>query len=400
MRSGKTRSFACGAALAAALAGCAGEEAELGGTSEEIIGGVALRSPKYNAIGAFAYPDGAGGFYASCTGTLITAQAVLTSNSCYTYPGGNFVIGPDIAAPVQVATVASVEYDPQGGGLTIVRLTAPVTGVTPIGVALLDESRLGERFMGVGYGIRNTDFESGTRRAGSMTFQGSNGLVFPMLFDSFENFLASAAGRYFPGVDVNDPGNQEWLRQFYEGWAIGINEAWFGGAAGDAQACYGDYGSPALLTTGGTASLYGVTSWFLPSTERLPCDDGAAYTAITPSSKDFIDYELACGGIPRDGVCEGTEVVRCATPEEGGYRPLRTDCGELGLICGVDEAGELGCVEDPCDGIAPEGQCEGDVAIRCSRPEEGPRRPLILDCSEILQTCGFEGGEVACVDPA
>jgi hypothetical protein len=398
--SGSIRSFAWGAALAAAVTGCAAEEPATAGSSEEIIGGVALKSARYNAIGAFGYGDGAGGFFASCTGTLITPSVVLTSGSCYSFPGDSFVIGPDVSAPLQVATVASVVSDPLGSGLTLVRLTAPVTGVTPIGVALLDASRAGTRFMGVGYGVQNTDYAAGTRRAGSMTFQGTDGPVLPMLFDSYQAFLDEAAGRFFPGVDVDDPANQEWLISFYEGWLVSAGQAWLGGGAGDAQACYVDYGGPLLLTEGGTTALYGVMSWFLPSTDRLPCDYGAAYEAITPASKDFIDYELACSGIPRAGTCDGTSVVRCATPEEGGYRPLATDCGELGLICGIDDAGELGCVDDPCDGIAAAGQCEGDVAIRCSRPEEGPRRPLDIDCSELLQTCGFVDGDVACVDPA
>jgi hypothetical protein len=399
MRSGSIRTFARGAALAAALAGCA-EEPEVGGSSEEIIGGVALRSARYNAVGAFRYSDGASGFFASCTGTLITPSVVLTASSCYTFPGNEFAMGADVNAPAQVATVASVVWDTQGTGLTIVHLAAPVVGVTPIGVALLDAARVGTRFMGVGFGVQNNDYETGTRRAGSMTFQGTDGPVMPMLFDSFEAFLAEAAPRFFPGVDVDDPANHEWLLSFYQGWVLTPGEAWFGGGAGDAQACYVDYGGPVLLTEGGTPSLYGVTSWFLPQTDRLPCDYGAAYAAITPVAKDFIDYEVACTGIPRAGACDGTTVVRCATPEEGGYRPLRTDCGDLGLICGLDEAGELGCIDDPCEGIAPEGQCEGDVAIRCSRPTEGPRRPLDIDCSELLQTCGFVDGEVACVDPA
>jgi hypothetical protein len=396
---GSTRSFACGAALAAALAGCAGDEVELGGTTEEIIGGVALRSPRYNAIGAFAFPDGSGSLFASCTGTLISDRAVLTTTNCYLYPGVQFVVGPDVAAPLQVATVESVEVAPQGS-VQIARLSAPVTGVAPLGVEVLDASRIGTRFMGVGFGVRDTAYQSGTRRAGSMTYLGTDSNAFDILFGSFEGFVADGALRFFPHLDIDDPDVREFLRFFYDGFVVASDHAWLGGASGDAQACHGDHGSPALLTEGGVPRVYAVTSWFLPATERLPCDLGAAYAAITPSAKDFIDYELACSGIPRDGVCEGTEVVRCATPEEGGYRPLRTDCGELGLICGVDEAGELGCVEDPCDGIAPEGQCEGDVAIRCSRPEEGPRRPLILDCSEILQTCGFEDGQVACVDPA
>jgi hypothetical protein len=396
---GSTRSFACGAALAAALAGCAGEEVELGGTTEEIIGGVALRSPKYNAIGAFSFPDGSGNFVAGCTGTLISDRAVLTTTNCYLYPGVNFVVGPDVAAPLQVATVESVEVAPQGS-VQIARLSAPVTGVAPLGVTVLDASRIGTRFMGVGFGVRDTEYQSGTRRAGSMTYLGTDSNAFDILFGSFEGFVADGALQFFPHLDIDDPDVREFLHFFYDGFVVASDHAWLGGAPGDAQACHGDHGSPALLTEGGVPRVYAVTSWFLPATDRLPCALGAAYAAITPSAKDFIDYELACSGIPRAGTCDGTSVVRCATPEEGGYRPLSTDCGELGLICGVDDAGELGCVDDPCDGIAAAGQCEGDVAIRCSRPEEGPRRPLDIDCSELLLTCGFVDGEVACVDPA
>jgi hypothetical protein len=401
MGSGSIRWFAWRAALAAAVAvaGCGAEDAEIGDRSQDIIGGVALRSARYDAVGAFGYADGAGGFFATCTGTLITPSVVLTSGSCYTFPGDNFVIGPDARAPRQVATVASLAWDAQGSGFVLVRLTAPVPGVAPIEVALLDPARQGTRFVGVGYGVQTTRFQQGTRRAGSMTFQGSGGAVMPMLFGSYQAFVAEVATDFFPDLDVHDPANQEWLISFYEGWSVTASQAWFGGATGDAQACFVDHGGPMLLTEGGTTALHGVMSWLLPPTERLPCDYGAAYEVITPAAKDFIDYELACAGIPRQGTCDGTAVVRCASREEGGYRPLRTDCGDLGLMCGRDEAGELGCVDDPCDGIAPAGQCDGDIAIRCSRPAEGPRRPLDLDCSELLQTCGFVDGEVACVDP-
>ena len=76
-------------------------------------------------------------------------------------------------------------------------------------------------------------------------------------------------------------------------------------------------------------------------------DNILAYARMTPVTTDFVDYEIACPLIPRAGTCEGATAVRCATLDEGGYRPLRTDCAELGLICGVDETGDLGCVAPP-----------------------------------------------------
>ena len=50
---------------------------------------------------------------------------------------------------------------------------------------------------------------------------------------------------------------------------------------------------------------------------------------------------------PHAGRCEGDTVVRRATPEEGGYRLLTTDCSVLGLTCGLDESDELTCIEAP-----------------------------------------------------
>jgi hypothetical protein len=41
--------------------------------------------------------------------------------------------------------------------------------------------------------------------------------------------------------------------------------------------------------------------------------------------------------IPRAGTCDcPTVAVRCANANEGGRRELHTDCSELGQICGLD----------------------------------------------------------------
>jgi hypothetical protein len=392
-----TRNIAWGAALAASLVGCAADEAEIGTISDDIIGGVALRSATYNAVGALAaLAPGDSVPTPFCSGTLIAPDAVLTTVKC---EGADvFLIGPDLGAPLQQLAVAHTAVDPAGGGLAIAHLVAPVVGVTPLQVGLLDASRTGSRLIGIGYGVQNRAGSQGTRRGGSMTFQGSYGLVFDLLLGGFDGYRDIAAPLFFPGLDVDDPANDGIIRPLYESALLAPGEVWFGGGAGDAQACYGDEGGPIVTTAAGRTSVLAVAAWFLPETTRLPCDFGAAYAAIDASGKDFIDYDLACGTIPREGTCDGTTVVRCATPEEGGYRPLRTDCAELGLICGIDDAGELGCVDDPCDGIAADGQCEGDVAVRCARPEEGERRPLSTDCSILGMTCGLVDGEIGCVD--
>src|SRR5690606_26813385 len=112
------------------------------------------------------------------------------------------------------------------------------------------------------------------------------------------------------------------------------------------------------------------------------------------------DYETQCPLIPREGTCDGpTVAVRCADPDEGGRRELRTDCGELGLFCGLDEDGAIGCIEDPCEGLPPEGVCDGDVAIRCSSPEEGRRRVVTTDCAAQGARCAIVDGTATCVIP-
>ena len=51
-------------------------------------------------------------------------------------------------------------------------------------------------------------------------------------------------------------------------------------------------------------------------------------------------------GLPEGGSCDGTTVTRCTTPEEGPRRVVTMDCAELGMTCGLDEAGQSTCVDD------------------------------------------------------
>lgn len=131
------------------------------------------------------------------------------------------------------------------------------------------------------------------------------------------------------------------------------------------------------------------------SSEKLICDLGGVFSVFGPATRTFIERELACPLIPTAGQCLGDTVSRCATPDEGGYRPLTTDCSQLGLTCGVDETGALGCVEPPpplsceglcggfdsnpdgtacyCDATCTElGDCCADFAEACPAPEPAP----------------------------
>jgi hypothetical protein len=317
-----------------------------------------------------------------------------------------FLIGPNARSPIRVIPVRGIAVEPTitggvigfGSDLGVVHLAMPVIEVTPLPVAALTDARLGSRMVAVGYGVQNRDLTFGTRQSGSMTLKATSGSVYAAIFGSFASFLNNGAARLFPDLDPGDPAELALLQQAFDDTRLidGI-EAWAGGAAGDAQACTGDGGAPLTARLGGQTTVFAVSSWGFGANAACTLD-GSAYASINPVALDFIDYETQCPLIPRAGTCDGlTVAVRCADPNEGGRRPLRTDCGELGQICGVDDAGALGCVDDPCEGLPPEGVCRGETATRCSATDEGARHVVATDCAAQGQTCGFDGDGVACL---
>ncbi|MCG8425138.1 MAG: trypsin-like serine protease [Proteobacteria bacterium] len=375
----------------------------IGQNGEEVIGGFPARSDRFNAIGALALPEGdAYSFF--CSGTLIAPNAVLTAEHCVGGLQGNevFLIGFDSGNPTRAVpiigqmseTSLSGGFVGLGADVAVAFLGEPIEDIEPVKVGILAEEDIGSQFVVMGYGVRDNTEKAGQRYLGATNLRGIGGNHAENIWGSYEGFL-----EHFHELDdrfVHPDGPEETYKSFalLDGYDVS-----FGHAAGNAGSCYGDSGGPMLRIKDGQMTIYAVVSGGV-GTKSLICDWGGVYTAFGPVVQEFIKRSLACPMIPEEGTCNGLNTaVRCATPDEGGYRPLETDCSLVGLVCAKDSAGEIGCTTDPCEGLPAEGICEGDVAIRCSKPHEGIRDRFETDCSILEVACGANAaGEAACVD--
>jgi hypothetical protein len=94
--------------------------------------------------------------------------------------------------------------------------------------------------------------------------------------------------------------------------------------------------------------IQGVASGLGLSGGRLPCNMGAVYAVPGQSAQDLIKASLTdpCDGVPALGRCEGDVAVRCTNADEGPRRVTRTDCAGLLQHCsgGEVDAGDAGAV--------------------------------------------------------
>lgn len=381
--------------------GCADESPDVGVDDAEIIGGFPAKHARYDAVGALGDPTGDGGWFPFCTASLISPTAVITAEHCVlgNMNGVSFLIGFDAYAPKRAVPVlgASAEDTIVGGfvglgsDVAIVHLAEPVLDITPIALGTLDDSLLGRRLIAMGYGVQNNSGTAGTRFMGSETYNGTGGNFLDYLYGDLEGFrphydeLADWVKQYWPTPEALHA-DADLLDEY---------EAHFGGRAGDAQDCYGDSGGPILRSVGGVFTSYGVVSGGI-SSQNLICDDGGVFSTFGPATLTFIERELACPMIPASGKCDGDTVIRCATPDEGGYRPLSTDCSDLGLTCGLDEAGELGCVEEGAPVVL---SCEGSCGGIVESPVDGSFCYCDTACTSFGDCCS-DYVDVCVADPA
>jgi hypothetical protein len=127
-------------------------------------------------------------------------------------------------------------------------------------------------------------------------------------------------------------------------------EAVFGGAAGDAQACYGDSGSPVIrANANGDLVAYGVISGGIGSSQLI-CDYGGVDAVFGPEVMTFLTtaqkWVDPCKGLSIAGACSGTTAKRCTSPTEGPRRLVKFNCSSLGQTCAIQPDGSAGC-SDP-----------------------------------------------------
>jgi hypothetical protein len=79
-------------------------------------------------------------------------------------------------------------------------------------------------------------------------------------------------------------------------------------------------------------------------------------------------------------VCEGDVAVRCSLPEEGPRRRIETDCAAIGGTCGFDEEGDLTCLGVP----EPVYSCEGNCGGAALDPDGNP----VCYCDDVCTDFG------------
>jgi hypothetical protein len=351
-------------------------------THDEIIGGVDADSAALDAVGSLAAQvtvAGADGGESSrylvfCSASLIGNATAMTAKHCIRQvqkilDAGfkvYFGIGADGRVPkrkIEVLDIAGAPLDKggwptdMGSDVGVVHLAEEVRDVALLKFESIDGSPIGTHFVSIGYGQQDIGHTSGTRKAGTETLHGLSGKVFELRFGDFGAFAtwADAHLRMERGADagadasISAADRTEILHRMYdESTLLPGYQALVGGQPGDAQPCFGDSGGPIVRRVGDDLVGYGVASTILPS-DRLQCDYGTVYATFGPATYAFLAqarlWSDPCAGMPSGGACEGTVAARCMPWSEGPRRVTRIDCAAIGQACGVDDGGNVACVD-------------------------------------------------------
>lgn len=337
-----------------------------------------------------------------CSGTLITADVVLTATHCTEgQDASNFYVtfGVDDFDPELVIDAVEKTEHPELD-IAMLRLAAPpgdsldVEPIPAFGGALNDTTDLGEIFEQSGFG----QTESGD----------SDGRLFVAEpYDGFEEpggyLVVNGEDRH--GVCFGDSGGPS-LRQTEDAGVRVMGALSYGD-----ESCTGfdrytrvdlardwleDFAGPipgggpvacGAVTDAGRCTPDGRVAQFCVdgALQRDPCEAGTICGDTNDGKRCIAIADNPCGDVTDFGSCDGAVLSWC---DHGTARTR--DCAACGGdVCFLaDNVTGFACVEDACDGLSFQGECNGNVARWCE-----DNAIQTQDCAETSETCGFVDDE-------
>ena len=337
---------------------------------------------------------------ASCSGTLITDDVVLTATHCTEGQSASrfyVTFGVDDFDPELVVDVIEKTEHPELD-IAMLRLAfAPATriDVRPIPAfgGTLSSNDFGELFEQAGFG----QTESGD----------SDGRFFVAEpFDSFEDggyLVVDGEGRH--GVCFGDSGGPS-LRQTVDAGVRVVGALSFGDPECTgfdrftrvdlAREWLEDFAGPipgggpepcGAVTSTGRCSPDGRVAEFCEASAlvRDPCNAGEVCGDDEGGKRCIAVADNACGDVTAFGSCDGAVLTWC----DDDVVRVR-DCGACGgEACSlVDNVTGFACVQDGCGGLTFQGECDGDVARWCE-----DNAVKTQDCAADGASCGFVDAE-------
>lgn len=322
-----TQRAGLGLALMTLLGGCVAPELEDARVTERaVIGGSVTSAGAFAATGALLLPaQQGGGMQFSCTATLIAPDVVLTAAHCvkaqgpYPMPVPSFTLKHDATAVSAADIIAGVSATPhpqfafvgsstpsQAYDIAIVKLSAPVPGVTPAKlVRPIDATMVttGAAIDIVGYGLTS-----------------SGGNDYGVKHDASTTITQAATYEFIVGGSTQ-PKN-----------------------------CQGDSGGPAFQNLGGTPRIVGVVSRSAAQ-QVTDCSKGGIDTRVDPYLSWIHSQvtNIPCGSGLSEA-CATTDVDAGPSgpgaPDAGNGNPADFDAGAIDPGAG----GDAGEGVDPGDG--------------------------------------------------
>jgi secreted trypsin-like serine protease len=359
-------SFIATLVLGLAAVACSESVDETETSSDAIIGGVDASSAKLDAVGAMVAIDANGEAGAFCTATLIAPDLVITPKQCVAQKNASgvletflskqkvvFRIGSKLASPkrdVPAKELYQCELN-QGGmsgsgcDVAVYRLAEAVTDVTPIPVAStsVPKTLIGRDAAILGYGsVSALDTVGGYRLMATQTIRATEGQEMATLFTTLEQFRTEIAKT--EGVEFVNT-NKDAIAARYAYRLLPDYEVAVGGRPGNGDLCTGDTGSPLLVRENGKLVVYGMSISSLKGGKSLCLAMGGIFSSFGPDAQKLFRRATSndpCIDMPESGRCEGEVAARCSRPDEGGPRRIvSTDCGALGLGCGMGANGAM-----------------------------------------------------------